>query len=70
MKKIIYVDWNTVPLCVDSTTLSLILGVSVSTIKRWTAEGRLHSIKVGRKHIYAKEYIRELIEGGLKDDLH
>lgn len=54
-------NWDQLPLMIDVDTLALILGCTPATITRWTREGRLQSVQINRRHMYAREYIRHLL---------
>ena len=61
MRRKVITNWNDIGVLIDVDTLSLIMGCTPATITRWTREGRIQSVQINRRHLYDKEYIRQLL---------
>ena len=56
-------DWDRLPVALDVHTLALIFDCTDDCIKKWLQSGRLQGVKIGRKWIVDRDYLRQVIAG-------
>lgn len=56
-------DWNRLPVALDVHTLALIFDCTDDCVKKWLQSGRLQGVKIGRKWIVDRDYLRQVIAG-------
>ena len=56
-------DWDRLPVALDVHTLALIFDCTDDCIKKWLQAGRLQGVKIGRKWIVDRDYLRQVIAG-------
>lgn len=56
-------DWNKEPLVFDVHRTALLLDVTEKTVKTWLQTGQLQGVKIGRKWLIDREYLRNLLQG-------
>lgn len=61
-----FVNWEDVPVVLDTEQVAELLNVHINTIKVWTKEGNLPSFKMGRARRFHKADVMRFI--GLQPD--
>ncbi len=57
-----YTSYDQLPLVLRVDDLIRILGVSRNTVYEYLRCGRIHSVRVGRKHLVSKDALRAFFE--------
>ena len=60
MKK--FTNWDSVPICLDSVMVALILNISVCSVKKSLREGKIKGVKIAEKWVISKDALRAFIE--------
>lgn len=60
MNKIYITNWEKLPVNLDLQTVALIFNVTQDTVKQWLYKGYIKGVKIGRKWIFSKDYIKSL----------
>lgn len=60
-KKVV-TNWDSLPVVLNLTDVSLIFDVTEVTVKHWLYSGKIQGLKMGNKWFFKKDYIMSLFE--------
>ena len=55
-------NWDSLPVVFDLLTVSLVFGVTETTVKNWLKAGHIKGKKIGHQWFFEKSYIKSLVE--------